>query len=687
MLTAHLGQGFYGQNVGFGTRFFYGKPKLLLQLEITYGDGTELTIGTDQDWLTHPSAVIKNNVYAGEVMDARMIFDPSQPQLTPQASAKWKPAVVSEESPTQQLKAQRQPPARIVRDVPAVQVLQPEAGVYVYDFGQNFTGLVTLDLREIDVPPGTMVLIRYSEWADDEGRINLDSDGSFATGVHQVDALITAERSENLFRPSFTWHGFRYAELTLVEKDSSSGVAEKSSVAWIGSSPPLNLMTGHLVRSDVATRGRFECSSDHLNRVHQAALWTYESNLIGLPTDCPIRERCGWTGDAHASLTMSNMNFDMAAFWEKYLGDFETSPHVSPSIVPGRRTSNSHPDWAVAQILIAWENYLHYGDRRTLEENFQRLHRFLDFFQSQRGANGIVTRGYGDWCDPVRKPGDERVGGRGVSQQTPTSITSTALLVCATNRMRRIAELLGETQRAATYAAWNQETAEAFHREFFDETAETYGSQTADSMALSFGIVPDSLRDAVANSLNRDVIDNWHQHASVGALGHRWLYPALGDAGYADTALGTFFAKGHPGFYYLFDELNGTSLWERKGAFDPTKQTAPDRSLSHPFQGGYDAWVYQGLGGIRPDAETPGYKHFILRPSFPKRLDWVRTELDSPYGMIRSDWQRADQLIRWDVTVPPNTTATIALPPNAKPMGSSNDNKIGPGQHTFRIAF
>jgi alpha-L-rhamnosidase len=176
------------------------------------------------------------------------------------------------------------------------------------------------------------------------------------------------------------------------------------------------------------------------------------------------------------------------------------------------------------------------------------------------------------------------------------------------------------------------------------------------------------------------VLENWNGHASVGALGHRWLYPALGDAGYADAALGTFYAQGHPGFYYLFDELNGTTLWERKGAYDPATHEAPDRSLSHPFQGGYDAWFYMGLGGIRPDAQNPGYKHFFLQPVFPAKLDWVKVGLESRYGLIQSHWKRGGGAITWRVVVPGNTTATVKL------AGTQHDNRVlSPGVHVLEL--
>jgi alpha-L-rhamnosidase len=667
VLTAHLGQGFYGQNAGFGTKFDYGDPQILLQLEINYADGTEQTIATDATWLTRTSPVIKNNVYAGEFKDSTL------------RKERWTNAIESPETPTKKLEAQRQAPVRVVREVKPVAILEPSPGVYVYDFGQNFTGVVTLDLRVASLPAGTSVFLRYAEWADESGRIDQSSDGSFATGVHQVDAFITGDQEMNLYTPSFTWHGFRYVEVTGIP-----GGETLPSPDWIDRISSLEILTGHLVRSGVATRGKFECSDPHLNRVHETALWTYESNLISLPSDCPIRERCGWTGDAHATLTMSNLNFDMAALWEKYLDDFETSPHVSPAIVPGKRGGNSHPDWAVAQVLIAWERYLHDGDHHTLRAHYRRMQRFLDHFWSKRGKDGIITSGYGDWCDPVRKPGQPREGGRGTPQQTLPAITSTALFVYAADLMSRIAAIVGEPNTSKTYGNWRDHAAQSFHAKFFDSESNSYGSQTADAMALSFDIVPGSKRTAVARSLNQDVLENWKGHASVGALGHRWFYSALSDAGFGETALGTFYAKGHPGFYYLFEDLRGTSLWERKGAFDPTTMKAPVRSLSHPFQGGYDAWFYQGLGGIRPDPQTPGYKHFYLRPCFAKPLDWVRVDYESRYGAIQSHWNREPidgaEAIRWNVTVPPNTTATIRL------LGDENDGRIlGPGQHIVLI--
>ncbi|KAA1261312.1 Arylsulfatase [Rubripirellula obstinata] len=662
-LSAHLGEGFYGQNVAFNPRFRYGPPLLIMQLELTFDDGSTQTIATDDSWLTHPSPIIKNNVYAGEVYDARLELQDKFDGLKQQANYDWKPAAEANESPTERLEPQLLPPVTKVRDIVPVAVLNPRPDVWVFDFGQNFTGLATLNLSETSLSTGQAVYLRYSEWADEEGNINQSSDGAFATTVHQVDCYIAGDENQASWTPSFTWHGFRYVEVT--------GLSQP---------PTVELLTGHLIRSGVSQRGTFASSDPHLNRIHDTAVWTYESNLISIPSDCPIRERCGWTGDAHATVTMSNCNFDMAAFWEKYLDDFRTNDQKSPCIVPGKRGASSTPDWAVAQVLIAWEHYLNYADKQTLAEHYSRLQDFMAHYHSLQ-KDGIIPVGYGDWCDPVKVPGTPRVGGAGKPQWTIPAITTTALFVHASKIMSQIAAVLNDNNGKKTYDSWSQTSAQAFHKKFFDVAKKTYGSQTADSMALSFGIVPDELRDAVADSLSQNVTVDWRGHASVGALGHPWLYLALADAGYADTALGTFHAKGHPGFHYLFDDLNGTSLWERKGAFDPATMEAPDRSLSHPFQGGYDSWFFQGLGGIRPDPEKPGYQHFFLQPVFPKNLDWVQVDFETHYGTIKSHWKRIEDKIQWTVTVPPNTSATIKVQDD-----SVSGRVLPPGEHVLNVS-
>ncbi|MDU0352515.1 alpha-L-rhamnosidase C-terminal domain-containing protein [Paraglaciecola aquimarina] len=310
----------------------------------------------------------------------------------------------------------------------------------------------------------------------------------------------------------------------------------------------------------------------------------------------------------------------------------------------------------MAEVFIAWEHYRHHGDIQVLQNQYQSLVKYMDFGQTQM-SNFLIKQGYGDWCDPVLSPVTPRVGGRGTPQWTTTTVTSTALFTQAANYMAKIAQVLGKTAAALQYQTLYSNLRKGFHNALYDPKTGHYGSQTADAMALQFGITPVELRQSVADALNKDVVEKWQGHSSVGALGQTYLYLSLSDYGYGDTAFNIFKAKGYPGFSYLFDDLNGTTLWERKGAFDPRQDRGPLRSLSHPFHSGYDGWFYQGLGGIRPLEDTVGFQQFMLKPVFPTGLDSVKVRYENGYGVISSNWQRKDKEITWQVVVPNNTSA------------------------------
>lgn len=665
-LAAHLGNGFYAERTAFDHRpMFYGEPAIIAQLHIEYADGSEDVIATDGNWLAAPSPVIKNGVYSGEVYDARREIAEWN-KTTPTAREQWLPVRPLAQWPTDSLTATVLPPVRRVRQVAPVAILTPEPDVYVFDFGQNFTGQPTLSLRGHGFDSGDAVILRYAEWADEAGNISQLSGGGFATRTHQVDAYIANGRSDESWTPSFTWHGFRYVEVR--------GLKQR---------PALDFMVGRLTRSDVERTGRFSSSDPHLNRIHQTALWTYESNLVSVPMDCPIRERNGWTGDAHATVTMANYNFGMAGLWEKYLGDFRTARHVAPSIVPGRRSQPRKVDWAAAEILIAWQHYVTYGDLTVLEEQYGHIQEYVRFIQSM-SKNYLFTNEkhlYGDWTDPAREgPRPRRPGENGRSVNTPAALTATALAYRVFDHLVSMAELLGHEEDRDEFVIWRDGIAAAFNAAFLDPEARSYGSQTGDAMALMFGLVPEAFRQDVADSLRDNVLVEWEGHASAGALGQTWLYPALSRAGHTDAAYGVFHAEGYPGFHWLFDTLNATTLWESVRDHDPSLGQPPERSLNHPFKGGYDAWFYSDLAGIEPDESQPGYKHFFLSPKFPADLEWIEASLKTGYGVIESRWTQSGPEIVWTVYVPMNTTATI------RGGETGLDGAVlAPGEHRFTL--
>lgn len=649
-IAVHLGSGWYNEDIAFskpGHSLAYGQPKFIAQLELTYSDGTKQLVVSNEQWLSHPSPILKEGVFSGELFDANKTVKNWNKNLTESQTNSWEQVKVLSSWPTERLEPQILPPIRAVKKVIPKEIMNPEEGVWVFDFGQNFTGIPTLNLENINLSNGQAVYLRYAEWADKQGNISQKSGGA-APLLKQVDAFVASDDEQVAWTPAFTWHGFRYVEVRGLE-----------------SKPPLDTLSAHLVRSDVERVGKFVSSDPLLNRIHEMALWSYEGNLMALPMDCPIRERAGWTGDAHAALITGNYNFNMQNFWGKYLDDFETSKFVAPAIVPGKRTHGGNFDWAVAEVMIAWETYRHYGDTQQLQKQYASL---LEYMQAAENAmsDSLLRIGYGDWCDPVLEPGMDRVGGRCNPQHTSPTITSSALLANAANLMAKISLLMNESERSDYFSNLYNRISQQFHEEFYDTDTGHYGSQTADAMALQFGITPPHLRQSVADALNKDVVEKWGGHASVGALGQTYLYLALSDYGYGDTAFNIFKAQGYPGYSYLLDTLNATTLWERKGGFDPTAdptgKSAPGRSLNHPFHSGYDGWFYEGLGGIRPLDDNPGFQTFELRPVFPKVLSSVDVSFTSAYGKISSRWKREGNQITWDIEIPNNSSAMVTAP-------------------------
>ncbi len=664
IIAVHLGSGWYDENIAFSRwtnpdatpsanakpnrSLSYGQPKFIAQLELTFSDGTKQVVATDKKWLSRSSAVLKEGIFSGELFDANLHQVNWNLPLTDDELALWQPVQVLNTWPTERLEPQLLPAIRANVEMKVQKIYQPRKNVWVLDFGQNFTGVPNIDLSQLNLQPQQSIYLRYAEWADVDGNISQKSGGG-APLLKQVDGYIASGDDKGIWTPTFTWHGFRYVEVT--------GLTE---------APSQSAITAHLIRSDVDRVGQFTSSNDLVNRIHDMALWTYESNLMAVPLDCPIRERAGWTGDAHAAMITGNYNFNMQNFWDKYLGDFETATYVAPAVVPGKRTHGGNFDWAAAEVMIAWEHYRHYGDVQVLAGQYDSM---LEYMQAaeRKLDNELLRIGYGDWCDPVKKPGMGRK--RCNPEYTSPTATSSALLAHSANLMSKISRLLDKPKKTEHFTKLFKRVSQQYHAEFYDPKTGHYGSQTADAMALQFDIAPRELRQSIADALNKDVVETWQGHGSIGALGQTYVYRSLSDYGYGDSAFGIFTAKGYPGYQWQFDELNATSLWERKGvidpALDPMRKKPHGRSLSHPFHSGYDGWFYEGLGGIRLKENTVGYQDFILRPVFPKDLTWSKVSYTTGYGEITSDWKRDGDKIVWQFTIPNNTTAQVILPGQA----------------------
>ncbi len=631
-----LGNGWYNQaSVNHGRYGWkdvvYGKPRLLFQMHLLYSDGTESLIVSDETWKGSGSPIISDNIYAGETYDARLEqkgwdkpgFDDSE----------WGRVSISE-GPGGKLISQNIPPIKKMSTIVPAAPDNPEPGVFVYDMGQNFSGWVKLSLS---APCGTEIKMRFAESIHSDGMIDPASTGVYATDVVQTDKYICSGKGLEEWEPGFTYHGFRYVEVT--------GFPGK---------PDTGNILGIVVHSAVKQKGTFSCSDKMINTLHETALWTQKSNLHGIPTDCPHRERCGWLGDAFLTSDMTIYNFDMPLFWSKYIGDIESSRRngIPTNIAPGRRYGGSDPDWGAAYIQLPWNMYLFYGDKSVITDNYEGMCFFMSHLQSIASDN-IIYEGIGSLFSP----------GRIMAEETPVEFTSTLLYFFCADAMSKMAKATGKEKDALGYSQLARDIRISFNDKFYKEDGKTYGCQEMNALALAFEMAPSDAETAVAENLYNYVFDTHKGHVTTGIFGSRYIYEALSKHGYCEAVPKILNNKNFPGFGYLFS-LGATTFWENWGEvkFENTPKPANERSRNHPFQGGFDAWFYNGMGGINPDPEDPGFKHIILKPFFIRTIDSCFTQYSSIHGLIKSEWLNTENAITWKISVTANTTATAYFP-------------------------
>jgi len=635
-----LGNGWYNQDLVWGG-LVYGKPGAICLIKVSYSDNSTETIVSDQTWKVAEGPITFNNVYAGERYDARKeIPDWAKPGLD---DSGWKNAILREPL-TPRLVAQSIPPIKRMGNIRPVKITSPKPGVWIFDMGQNFAGWVKLRVR---APAGTAIRLRFTEVLYPDGTIDSNSTGVFATGVVQTDCYICKGEKEEVWEPRFTYHGFRYVEMT-----------------GFPGRPNLDMIEGVVVHTSVEKNGSFACSNNLINRIHKTALWTELSNLHSIPTDCPHRERCGWLGDAHVSAEMTIYNFDMAQFWTKYMNDIETSlgqggstatgkpasPGIPCNISTGKRTcGEARPDWGSAIAQIPWYMYLYYRDTDVFAHHYPHIKRWVDYLTAMAKDN-IVEDGFGDWCPP----------GDNTAMECPPPLTSTALYYFDALLLSKMAKLLGKKEDAQNYANLASAIKTAFIKKFFNQQENTFGCQTADAIALYLDLVPEGKYKEIAESLNRDVLEKHKGHMSTGILGSRHLYWALSNYGYDSTAFGILTKTDFPGFAYMFSQ-GATTFWE---ALVPASKDGvkPVFSFNHPMQGGFDAWFYYGVVGISPVAEEPGFRKIVLNPHLVNELKWVKAIYDSINGRIVSEWENRKNKFKWHILIPPNTSARVLVP-------------------------
>jgi alpha-L-rhamnosidase len=678
VLGSILGDGWAVGFIGLGNRQFYAdRPALLAQLEITLADGQQLTIVSDGSWKHQYGPVLESDMFMGEAYDARLEMpDWNRPGFDDQ---EWL-EVVERGDPGALLVATSGPTVKRIQELTPISEPVVKGDLIhkraILDMGQNMVGRVRF---KGTAPAGTTVVLRFAEVLKSNGYLYTDN----LRDARATDVYTFKGDGEEVWEPSFTFHGFRY-----VEVKGYPGEVTRDTI------------TGIVLHSAMDQTGDFESSNALFNQLQHNILWGQKGNFLDVPTDCPQRdERLGWTGDIQVFARTAAFNMDIAGFMTKWAQDVTDAqsesgavPPVVPSVMPG--FTDGGPAWADAVIICPWTIYLCYRDRRIIEEQYDTMTRFMRFVL-ETSPNYIRCapeyegwRGFGDWLS--------------INAETPRDLIGTAFLAYDAKLMAQIAEVLGRSEDAERYRTLFSEVKDAFGRRFLKGsrpaviaepafradidhadavsrgnapvvdsgpvTSEVFNTdlftpqQTAYVLALHFDLLPESLRPLAVAELGAD-IKRRDMHLSTGFVGAPYLPQVLSDNGELETAYALLHQTTWPSWLYSVTK-GATTIWERWDGWTEERgfQDPGMNSFNHYAYGSIGAWLYQTVAGIEIDPANPGYKHTYIRPQPGGGLTSARASLQTVYGLLESNWRLEDNVLHLEVTVPVNTTATVTLP-------------------------
>jgi len=621
-VTGDLGSGANAAGLLVGEGWFKARAALL-QLEIEMPGGEKVLVVSDGTWKTAEGPIDTDSIYNGETYDARKEMPGwDQPGFD---DSRWKP-VGLDDPPKGSLSSQMMPPIRTVADIVPLKMTNPQPEVFVYDMGQNFSGWVRMQVKG---PAGTKVRIRHAELLYEDGTLNTEN---LRTARATDTYILRGDPEGEFFEPHFTYHGFRYVELT-----------------GFPGTPKLDTILGRVIHSDVRPTGGFSASKPILNQIQRMVLWGTKTNLHSIPTDCAQRnERLGWLADAHLAAETAMLNYDMAAFYTNFLRSIRDSQDpdgaVGDTVPRNGRKGAGDPAWGSAYPILVLYMYQQYGDIRILEEHFGGIRAWADYLRSASKDGIVAFSKYGDWV-PI--------------EPTPGDLVSTACYYWSVDIVAKAAAVLGRKPEAESYQALAHEIAKAFHGKFYDPAKRYYlpGTQTANTLPLFLKITPEELRANVRNRITDDIVYFKNSHLTTGILGAKYILPVLTESGRADLAYDLATQTTYPSWGYMV-ENGATTLWELW-----QNRTGPSmNSHNHPMYGSIGAWFYSALAGInlRPGGE--GYKAIHIEPQIVRDLQYVSGTLETVRGTVISAWSRTGSTLRMEVTVPVGSTAEVIIP-------------------------
>ncbi len=626
-----LGDGWYTGHIAWAGRKQYGaSTRGLAQLEITYTDGSTETVATDSSWQGRHGAILASDNLMGETYDARQEI-PNWNKFGAEAKG-WNP-VETEALGNVPIVASVGSVVRKYTEIKPLTIKEAPKGAYIYDLGQNMVGWVRLKVKG---KAGTSVRLRFAEMLNPDGSIYVTNlRGARATDTYTLKGEGTEE-----YEPYFTFHGFRYVEVT-----------------GYPSVPTKDAITGVVVTSAFTHNGEFACSNPMVMKLQHNILWGQMGNYLEVPTDCPQRdERLGWMGDAQVFIRTACFNTDVSTFMTKWVQDVREAQaknggysDVSPYL---GTAGNAAPAWGDAGVIVPWTVYTFYNDTRIIAKHYASMVRWIEYIRegnpdliwAQRSGNN-----YGDWLS--------------INANTPSTVLSTAYFAYSTRLLAKMARVLGKTDDAEKYDKLFQDIRSAFQAKFLASDGMIQGNtQTCYLVALHFDLLPENLRKIAAERLAKDVLSKG-THLSTGFVGVGYLNPVLTHEGYSDLAYKLLLNDTFPSWGYSIKQ-GATTIWERWDGWTTDKgfQDPGMNSFNHYSLGSVGEWLYASVAGIDIDPTRPAFKHIVMKPHLGGGFTFAKASHDSLYGKIASHWKLENGRFLWKITVPVNTTATVHIP-------------------------
>ncbi|MBM3495356.1 MAG: hypothetical protein FJX72_13700, partial [Armatimonadetes bacterium] len=644
-IAVTVGDGWYAGRIGlFPSRGHYGRrPEFRAELHAE-GAGEPL-LTTDGSWrVTTDGPIRSSDILDGEVYDARKELPGWDRNGFDDTG--WAAASVTTH-PTLATVAQPNEPIRVTRELRAIGLTQPSPGVWIFDLGQNMVGRVRLKLR---APAGTTVHLRHGEMLNDDGTLYTAN----LRGAPQGDFYVCKGRGLDQFEPHFTYHGFRYVEVT-----------------GLTSAPALGDLVGRVFHSSSPEIGSFACFDASLNRLWQNIVWTQRANLMSTPTDCPQRdERLGWMGDIQAFGPTACFSMDLAAFFTKWLRDVRDAQAADgrfPDFAPNPGDSNKQfsgvPAWGDAGVIVPWLVYATYGDRDLLREHYPSCRRWIEYILG-RNPDLIWLNGrhadYNDWLngDTLIADGWPTKGG-----EVPREVFATAFWANSTRLVAMMAAELGFKEDAARYRTLHEGIRRAFIERFVTADGTVHGNtQAGYALALHFDLVPDEIRPKVVEKLIA-AIEAYDWRISTGIQSTHRMMLELTRAGRTDVAYRLMTNRGFPSWLYSVDN-GATTIWERWDGHVKGRgfQNPGMNSFNHWALGAVGQWMVETILGLRPDPGAVGWRRFVVAPEPGGGLTSANGSFRAMSGAIRVSWKIEDGRFALDVTVPPGCAARVCLP-------------------------